>query len=112
MASKKMKLLLAARRSSPLEEVSGEVVRRGGEATVLVADVSTKEGGESVVRQASERFGSLDVLVNNAGVGFFGPLEEATDAAMEKVTATNLIAQIYSTRAAIRMLMGRDGSIE
>src|SRR2546428_7623115 len=110
MASNKMRLLVAARRSSPLEEVSSEVVRRGGEATVLVADVSTKEGAESVVRQASERFGSLDVLVNNAGVGFFGPLEEATDAAIEKVTATNLMAPIYSTRAAIPLMKGRGGS--
>ena len=111
MASKKMKLLLAARRSSPLQEVRSEVVGRGGEATVLVADVSTREGAESVVRQASERFGSLDVLVNNAGVGFFGPLEEATDAAIEKVTATNLMAPIYSTRAAIPLMKGRGGAI-
>jgi len=58
MASKKMKLLLAARRPSLLQEVSNEVTRRGGEATVLVADVSTKEGAESVVKEAGERFGS------------------------------------------------------
>src|SRR2546428_13689355 len=111
MASNKMKLLLAARRSSPLEEVSSEVTQRGGEATVLVADVATKEGDESVVREASERFGSLDVLVNNAGVGFFGPLEEATDDAIERVTATTLMAPIYSTRAAIPLMKGRGGAI-
>lgn len=54
--------------SQPAEQVAAEVIAQGGEAVVSTHDVSTWEGAQQVVNMAVERFGGLDVLVNNAGI--------------------------------------------
>src|SRR5262245_3515383 len=66
------RVLLVARRKPELDRVAVEVESQGGQAEVLVADLVTPAGIESVVRQASQ-LGDVDVLVNNAGFANYGP---------------------------------------
>lgn len=54
--------------SSPAEEVVAEIKCAGGEAVANFDTVTTPEGGENIIKTATERFGKIDVLVNNAGV--------------------------------------------
>ena len=65
-------LVLVARRQDRLEELAAEIRARGGAAEVLVADLAQSEGPRAVFDQVMERYGGIDVLVNNAGFGWYG----------------------------------------
>jgi len=54
--------------SSPADEVVNEIIKNGGEAVANYDSVATKEGGESIVQSAIDSFGTVDALVNNAGI--------------------------------------------
>ena len=54
--------------SSPADEVVKEIIENGGEAVANYDSVATKEGGESIVQSAIDSFGTVDALVNNAGI--------------------------------------------
>jgi 3-oxoacyl-[acyl-carrier protein] reductase len=70
------RVLLVARDGGELERVAAEI---GGDCEVLVADVTDADAGDQIVSACAERFGSVDVLVNNAGTSFVRSLEELSD---------------------------------
>jgi short-subunit dehydrogenase len=70
-------LVLVARRADVLTEVADELkAKHGAEATVVAADLGTKEGVYSLVRAVEEKGLAIDALVNNAGFGLAGPFAE------------------------------------
>lgn len=77
-----------------------------------VADVSNRQDAERYVKEAAERWGRIDVLVNNAGVAREGVIGLFDDEALDQVVDLNLKGTVYVTRAASRvMLARRSGSI-
>lgn len=68
-------VVLAARRGDVLDDVASEVAVAGGQALVVVTDVSRADEVVRLGARAVERFGDIDVWINNAGVGAIGPLE-------------------------------------
>jgi short-subunit dehydrogenase len=96
------KLVLAGRRQEKLAEVAG---RCGGERCLVVpTDVSSHESLEALVDAVRGRFARLDVLVNNAGVGYGGPLEEVDPGELDYVLRVNLVAPIWLSRLALPLL--------
>jgi 3-oxoacyl-[acyl-carrier protein] reductase len=73
----------------------------GGEAHGLALDVTDADSGERIVAECERRFGSLDVLVNNAGTARWRPLEEVPDADWQEAWDLNVIAPMRAMRAAI-----------
>jgi citronellol/citronellal dehydrogenase len=69
-------VVVCGRRSEPLEEVKGEVERLSGECLAVAADLRDEDDVERLVAAALERFGRIDVLVNNAGGQFSAPAEK------------------------------------
>jgi len=65
------------------------------------ADVRDRKATDALVADAARRFGGLDLLVNNAGVGQFTDVASMSDAAWDETIATNLTGVFYCTRAAI-----------
>ena len=76
----------------------------GGRVIGAVADVRDRAAIEAAVAGAVTAFGSLDTLINNAGVGRFTPVEQTSDDDWHQVIDTNLTGVFYATRAAIPVL--------
>ncbi|MFE2854395.1 SDR family oxidoreductase [Streptomyces lavendulae] len=70
----------------------------------LRLDVTDRDADFAAVRQAHERFGRLDVVVNNAGYGHFGMIEELTEAEARAQLETNLFGALWVTQAALPFL--------
>ncbi|NUP51178.1 MAG: SDR family oxidoreductase [Catenulispora sp.] len=70
----------------------------------LHLDVTDRDGDFAAVRRAAEHFGRLDVVVNNAGYGHFGAVEELTEAEVRAQMETNLFGALWVTQAALPIL--------
>ena len=79
-AAEGAKVVISARRAEPLEAVAEEIRKAGGEALAVPCDISKPEQCAAVVAKTVETFGTVDVLVNNAGV-----LDSGLDA-IEKIS--------------------------
>ncbi len=92
--------------------VEAELVAKGGEAIFVRLDVSRESDWEQAVALTVQRFGKLDVLVNNAGIGAAGRVEDTTAEAWDRVMEVNAKGVFLGTRAAIpAMRRGGGGSI-
>lgn len=105
-------VLCADRHGATAAETAGLIVSAGGVASHRKVDVSHSGEVDSMIADAVERFGRLDVLVNNAGVNIPGVLHEVTNDVIDLTLDVNVKGQIYGCRAAIPpMLAGGGGSI-
>ena len=103
------RLAAAARRLERLEALAAEVRALGAEVLVLKTDVGAPEDVKRFVSATVERFGRLDVLVNNAGYGVRGTVEETPAAAYERLMRVNYLGTVYGCQAAIP-IMRRQGA--
>ncbi len=94
-------VVLAARREDRLRELAARIERIGVEALVVPADVGRPEDIERLVRATLDRFGRIDVLVNNAGFGFSGTIEETTEADMRELWDVNYMSAFLATKAVL-----------
>ncbi len=100
---------LGARRAERLDSVASAIEKAGGTALAIPADVSIKEQAEEFVRGATEGLGRLDVLVNNAGVMFLGPIEGADISEWERMVAVNVFGVLYCTHVAFPIMRAQGG---
>jgi NAD(P)-dependent dehydrogenase (short-subunit alcohol dehydrogenase family) len=84
----------------PADRVVAEIVRAGGEAVAHHASIAEPEGARSLVELALERFGTVDVLVNNAGILRDKTFAKVTLEDFEAVLAVHLLGTVYCTHAA------------
>lgn len=104
--------VLAARSAEALERVAGEIRAQGGGVFVVPTDVTQREQVAALGRQTLERFGRIDVLVNNAGIAPLHCTLRPTDEEIDAVLTTNLLSIIWLTRAVLpTMLQQRSGHV-
>jgi NAD(P)-dependent dehydrogenase (short-subunit alcohol dehydrogenase family) len=94
-------VVLAARSEQSLREVANECEAAGGRVLAVPTDVSDKEAVQDLARQAADRFGRIDIWVNNAGVMAYGYFEQVPDETYRQVIETNLFGTINGARAAL-----------
>lgn len=105
-------LTLCGRDGVALEKVSAELETRGAQVLAVKADVTESTEVDRVIEACLERFGTLNILVNNAGITRDNLLLRMKDAEWDAVLDTNLKGVFYCTRAALRpMLKQRGGRI-
>lgn len=96
------------------EAVADELRGRGAKVTAIACDVSSADQCRALVDGALAAFGSVDIFVNNAGIGFMmKPLLDVDPADWDKVLAVNLSGAFYCTQAAAKAMIagGRGGRI-
>jgi 3-oxoacyl-[acyl-carrier protein] reductase len=105
-------LTLCGRDRVALEKVAAELETRGAQVLGVKADVTESAEVDRVIEACLERFGALNILVNNAGITRDNLLLRMKDAEWDAVLDTNLKGVFYCTRAALRpMLKQRGGRI-
>src|SRR3982074_3407112 len=82
------------------DRVVAEIVGKGGKAIAVAAGGSKGPGGPRPFAATKKAFGSLDVLVNNAGVYRFAPLEEVTEDEFHRQFNTNVLGVLLASRGA------------
>ncbi|HEV3021346.1 MAG TPA: SDR family oxidoreductase [Pirellulales bacterium] len=107
LAGEGASLVMAARHADQLHDAEQELARQGADALTVPADVTDEIQVEKLFGRAIERFGRLDLLVNNAGAFDGGPIDELSTADWDKVIAVNLRAPFLCTRAAMRIMQGQ-----
>ena len=104
-------VLLVARTGGELAEAAAEAGRAGaaanGRATHLAVDITEPDAAERIVADANDRFGSLDVLVNNAGTATWRALEEIPDEAWQASYELNVLAPMRLMRTAVPEMAAR-----
>lgn len=105
-------VVVSARTEADVEQVARELegVGQGG-ALGVRADVSDPLHCQALVARAVDRFGQLDILINNAGVGHFAPIQEMSAEDWQTQIDVNLGGVFHCSKAAIPHLRGRDGWI-
>ncbi len=98
------KLVLAARGRDELVRVAEEIGSAGGEAIAVPTDVGEREAIGRLFDRAAERFGGVDVLVNNAGANRRGEIERFDADELAQVVQVNLTAPIVACRLALPWL--------
>ncbi|MBU2666146.1 SDR family NAD(P)-dependent oxidoreductase [Actinoplanes bogorensis] len=87
-----------------------DLVERFGDAVLpLELDVTDREGVFAAVGLAVQRFGRLDVVVNNAGYGHFGMVEEVTERELRQQLETNFFGAVWVTQAVLPVLRRQGG---
>jgi NAD(P)-dependent dehydrogenase (short-subunit alcohol dehydrogenase family) len=103
-------VVIAARTESQLASVAKEIEDAGGRVAFEVADVSSEKDAERIVRTAREKFGHINILVNNAGIyGPVKPIEEISAKEWDRVITTHLRGAFLMTRAALPELYLQGG---
>jgi len=101
LAREGAKVVLTDIKDAEGEKAAAAIRDAGGEAIYLHHDVSDESAWESAIAATLDRFGRLDVLVNNAGVGWGGPPEEETLERWRKLMSINLDGVFLGTKHAI-----------
>jgi 3-oxoacyl-[acyl-carrier protein] reductase len=100
LAREGARVLLVARREDALAEAARSCAADGGEAAALALDVTEPDAGERALAAGEEHFGSVDVLVNNAGTSSVRSLDELTDDDWRSQWELNVMASLRMMRAA------------
>jgi 3-oxoacyl-[acyl-carrier protein] reductase len=93
------------------DRVVAEIAGKGGKAVAIQGDVSKAADVQRLFKETKKVFGSLDVLVNNAGVFHFEPLEAATESEFHRQFNTNVLGLILATQEAVKHFGPEGGSV-
>jgi short-subunit dehydrogenase len=101
------KLVICARDEGPLRDAECKLRALGAEVLAIPCDVSQEKQAASLIAQASDAFGGVDVLVNNAGQIAVGPIESQTVADFEEAMQSMFWAHVYTTLAVLPQMKPR-----
>jgi 2-keto-3-deoxy-L-fuconate dehydrogenase len=110
-ASEGARVAIVDRDRGAADRVAGEIGAAGGEAAAFVCDVSRQAQVFDCFGAVQDRYGALDVLVNNAGVTHVGTVESTAEEDFDRVFAINVKGAYNCLKAAVPAMKGRGGAI-
>lgn len=109
LAKEGVNVALLARTEEDLKVVASEIESYGVKVAYATADVSSMEQVEIAVKSVTDKLGSFDILINNAGVGKFGGFLELSPEEWKSMIDINLMGVYYVTRAVLPQLIEKNG---
>jgi short-subunit dehydrogenase len=107
LAKEQMKLVLVARSAPDLERVAAELRPTGREILVFPGDVTSRAALDALVATAEQTFGSIDVLVNNAGAVTSNPYHRLSWEEIDRVLQVDFVAPMLLTRLVLPSMLAR-----
>jgi short-subunit dehydrogenase len=108
LARRGARVVLAARDAGRLEQQAHSIAENGGETLAIPTDISDAGQVEHLVERTCEVFGKVDVLVNNAGIGWTKLLVRSTPDEIRQIVDINMTGAILMTRAVLPGMLERD----
>ncbi len=93
------------------DKVVAEITKAGGKAVAVQGDVASEADVNRIFAETKKAFGKLDVLVNNAGVYQFAPIEEVDAELYNRLFNTNVLGTLLATREAVKLFGDNGGSV-
>ena len=94
-------VVLGARRADRLEAAARRIREAGGRAETMVGDVTSEADVLKLVERATTAFGGLQIMICNAGFGYYGTVEETPPETMHRMMDVNFMGTYYGARAAL-----------
>ncbi len=101
-------VVLGARRISLLEDTRREIQAAGGRAAILQMDVTSEPDVEALVAMAAREFGRLDIMICNAGFGYYGAIDDTPPDVMRRMMDVNYMGTYYGARAALPLFRAQN----
>lgn len=98
------KLVLGDVSEAALEQTVKQIKEQGGEAVAVVCDVANTQDIEKIMSAATQRYGSLDILVNNVGIGKQESLLELSESELDRSLAVNFKGMVLCAKAAATIM--------
>jgi len=110
-ASAGANISICGRNETALESTAEEIRKSGVEVLITVADVGLKEDCERFIQATVNKWGSIDVLINNAGMSMRARLQDLEIQVIEQLMQVNFMGTVYCTKFALPYLLKSKGSI-
>jgi NAD(P)-dependent dehydrogenase (short-subunit alcohol dehydrogenase family) len=101
LAREGVAVVLGARRLPLLEAARDRILAAGGRAAILEMDVTQEADVQALAALATREFGRLDIMICNAGFGYYGPIDETPSEVMRRMMDVNYMGTFYGARAAL-----------
>ncbi|HLG18524.1 MAG TPA: SDR family oxidoreductase [Bdellovibrionota bacterium] len=100
-AKRGAKVVVASRDEAKMKEVADRVREAGGEPMVVACDVAVEKSCQELAKRTLARFSRIDILINNAGFGYYSPVEDLSTEKLDQIFRTNLYGTIWCTQAVL-----------
>jgi dehydrogenase/reductase SDR family member 7B len=110
-ASRGARLVISGRNNEKLMEISEDLLRTGFRVLPVRADVSSEVDCRELIRRAAEHYGTIDVMINNAGISMRALFEDVDIDVLRKLMDTNFWGTVYCSRFALPYLLKSKGSL-
>jgi len=105
------KIILAARRIEELKKVEDHIKKQGGEALSVITDVKRIDDCKNLIDRTLEKYGKIDVLINNAGISMRAVFEDLDLSVFKELMDTNFYGAVYCTKFALPYLLKQKGTV-
>ncbi len=110
-AAQGARVVISARSAENLKLVEAELLAKGAEVLSVVGDVSKEEDCVRLINEALNRFGRIDVLINNAGISMRALFKDLDLDVMRQLMEINFFGTVYCTKYAMGQLLKHKGSV-
>jgi dehydrogenase/reductase SDR family member 7B len=105
------KIIITGRNKNDLDEAVADLKKKGVEATGFQADVSLEEDNKLMAEETIRVYGTIDILINNAGITMRAIFEEAELSVVKKVMDINFFGVVYATKYCLPEIIKNRGSV-
>jgi len=105
LADSGVHVILTARSMDKLQKVKEEITSRGGNATVIPADIAKEQDIKTLFKIIKDKFGRLDIVINNAGIGIWGNLVDFSIEDFDKIMNINVRGTYLCCQQAMKMMI-------